>query len=239
MSIAGSDSGGGAGIQTDLKAFTALKTWGTTAVTCLTAQNPSAVRAVMPATPAIVTRQIAAIGDFYKVTAVKTGMLHNAGIIRAVVRELKRRQFPFVVVDPVMVATSGARLLQADAVRDLRNLLLPLATLITPNVPEAEVLAGMRINTLARQAAAAEKIASLYNVACVVKGGHLPGRICIDLLHWHGREWRFSHSRLKAKNTHGTGCAFSAAAAAWLARGKPLPSAVRHSQQYVRKLLEY
>lgn len=237
MTIAGSDSGGGAGIQADLKTFTALGVWGTTALTCLTAQNPRAVRAVSPVAPAMVARQIAAICEGFSVCAVKTGMLYNAGIIRAVARELARRQFRLVVVDPVMVATSGARLLRADAVRVLCAQLLPLASVATPNVPEAEVLADMAIDGPACQRQAARVIAEKFGIACVVKGGHLTGGQCADCLHWRGRDWWFKHPRLNVKSTHGTGCTFSAALSAWLARGQSLPEAVRRAQLYVRRML--
>ncbi len=238
MSIAGSDSGGGAGIQADLKTFTALGAWGTTALTCLTAQNPQAVRAVTPVTPDMVTRQIDAICEGFDVQAVKTGMLYNAGIIRAVARALARRRFRFVVVDPVMVATSGARLLRRDAVEALCGRLLPLATVATPNVPEAEALAGMAIAGLADQRQAARLIAEKYGIACVVKGGHLPGRQCVDVLQGDGRVWLFKHARVNAKSTHGTGCTFSAALAAGLAQGQSLPDAVRRARRYVRRMLD-
>lgn len=237
MSIAGSDSGGGAGIQADLKTFTALGVWGTTALTCLTAQNPRAVRAVAAVTPAMVARQVDAICEGFAVQAVKTGMLYNAGIIRAVARELARRRFRYVVVDPVMVATSGARLLRRDAVQALCHNLLPLATVATPNVPEAEALAGMAIDSLADQRQAARLIAEKYKIACVVKGGHLSGRYCVDVLHQGGRAWFFKHARVKAPSTHGTGCTFSAALAAALAQGQPLPDAVRRARRYVRRML--
>jgi hydroxymethylpyrimidine kinase/phosphomethylpyrimidine kinase len=237
MSIAGSDSGGGAGIQADLKTFTALGVWGTTAVTCLTAQNPLAVRAVTAVSPMMVKRQIDAICEGFDVRAVKTGMLYNVGIIREVARTLARRNFQFVVVDPVMVATSGARLLRKDAVEALCSYLLPLATVVTPNVPEAEVLAGITIADLKDQRQAAQIIAEKYKIACVVKGGHISGRHCVDVLNVGGAAWCFKHTRVKARNTHGTGCTFSAALAAGLAQGRTLSDAVRRARLYVRRML--
>ncbi len=236
LSIAGSDSGGGAGIQADLKAFTALGTFGTTAITCLTAQNPSDVRGIQAARPAMVALQIDAVCDGFAVAAVKTGMLYSAPIIAAVAAALARRRLRRLVVDPVMVATSGARLLRADAVHALCRRLLPLATVVTPNLPEAEVLCGKSIRTFDAARAAAAAIARQYRIACVVKGGHLGGRTVADILFLAGRFHVFRAPRLDVA-THGTGCMFSAALAALLARGAPLPRAVQDAQRYVHGVL--
>ncbi|MDP2991569.1 MAG: bifunctional hydroxymethylpyrimidine kinase/phosphomethylpyrimidine kinase, partial [Kiritimatiellota bacterium] len=174
MTIAGSDSGGGAGIQADLKAFAALGAFGTSAITCLTAQNPSEVRGILAITPAMVTLQVETICAFFNVAAAKTGMLYSAAIIEAVAKTIKRRRIPWFVVDPVMIATSGTRILRLDAKRALCNLLLPLADVITPNLPEAEALCGHTIGNLRDMESAAREIGTRYRTACVVKGSHLP-----------------------------------------------------------------
>ena len=238
MTIAGSDSGGGAGIQADLKAFTALGTFGTSAITCLTAQNPSEVRGILAVTPAMVTLQMETICAFFRVAAAKTGMLYSAAIIETLARTLKRRRIPWLVVDPVMIATSGARLLRRDAVSALCNLLLPLADVITPNLPEAEVLCGHAIGALTDMKSAAREIGTRYHAACVVKGGHLPGNKVVDVLFAAGRIYRFRSVRLRRIATHGTGCMFSAALTALLARGVDLPEAVRGAQHYVHGVLK-
>ncbi|MBU0714183.1 MAG: bifunctional hydroxymethylpyrimidine kinase/phosphomethylpyrimidine kinase [Verrucomicrobia bacterium] len=237
MTIAGSDSGGGAGIQADLKAFTALGTFGTSAITCLTAQNPSEVRGILAVTPAMVTLQVETICAFFRVAAAKTGMLYSAAIIEAVAMTIKRRRIPWLVVDPVMIATSGARLLRRDAVSALCNLLLPLADVITPNLPEAEALYGQTIGTRRDMESAAREIGARYRVACVVKGGHLPGQTVTDVLYHSGHIYFFRSARLRV-STHGTGCMFSAALTALLARGYSLPEAVRDAKRYVHGVLK-
>ncbi len=236
MTIAGSDSGGGAGIQADLKAFTALGAFGTSAITCLTAQNPAEVRGILAATPAMVTLQIETVCAGFDVAAAKTGMLYSAAIIAAVARTIQRRHIPWLVVDPVMIATSGARLLRRDAVNALCNRLLPLADVITPNLPEAEELYGQAIESLPAMEAAARAIGARYRAACVVKGGHLPGQTVTDVLYHSGQIYRFRSARLKVA-THGTGCMFSAALTAHLALGADLPAAVRGAKRYVHGVL--
>ena len=237
MTIAGSDSGGGAGIQADLKAFAALGTFGTSAITCLTAQNPSEVRGILAVTPAMVTLQMETICAFFRVAAAKTGMLYSAAIIEAVARTIKHRRIPWLVVDPVMIATSGARLLRRDAARALRNRLLPLANVITPNLPEAEALCGHAIGNLRDMESAAHEIGTRYHTACVIKGGHLPGQTVTDVLCHSGHIYRFRSTRLRV-TTHGTGCMFSAALTALLARGIDLPKAIRMAKHYVIGVLK-
>jgi len=237
MTIAGSDSGGGAGIQADLKAFTALGTFGTSAITCLTAQNPSEVRGILAVTPAMVTLQVETICAFFRVAAAKTGMLYSAAIIEAVARTIKRRRFPWLVVDPVMIATAGKRLLRRDAVSALCNRLLPLADVITPNLPEAEALCGHAIRARPDLESAAQEIGARYRAACVVKGGHLPGQTVTDVLYHSGRIYAFRSARLRVA-THGTGCMFSSALTAFLARGADLPEAVRGAKNYVHEVLK-
>jgi len=235
--MAGSDSGGGAGIQADLKTFAALGVFGTSAITCLTAQNPSEVRGILAVTPAMVSLQMETICAFFRVAAAKTGMLYSAAIIEAVAGTIQRRRLPWLVVDPMTIATSGARLLRRDAARALCNRLLPLADVITPNLPEAEALCGHAITNLRDMEAAAREIGTRYRAACVVKGGHLPGPTVTDVLYHSGRIYRFRSVCLRV-DTHGTGCMFSAALTALLARGADLPEAVRMAKRYVHGVLK-
>jgi hydroxymethylpyrimidine kinase/phosphomethylpyrimidine kinase len=238
LTIAGSDSGGGAGIQADLKTFAAHGVFGTCAVACVTAQNPDAVTGIASIPPRMVARQMRAVLDAFPVAVAKTGMLHDAAIVRAVAAELRRMPQVPVVVDPVMVATSGARLLRTDAIRALMGKLLPLATVITPNLPEAEVLLGRAIGSSDEQQTAARELARRFGVACVVKGGHLAGdaahrREVTDVLCVGGCVHAYRCPRVPAAQTHGTGCTFSAALAANLALGLPLPRAVANAQRFV------
>src|SRR3989442_8270476 len=175
LTIAGSDSGGGAGIQADLKTFAALGVHGTSAVTCITAQNPQEVRAIKPCAPQMVRRQIEAVFDELPAVAVKTGMLYSRELVRVVIDFFKRTGLPPLIVDPVLMATSGARLLKTSAIGLLQNDLLPLAALVTPNLAEAEVLASKKIGSLEDMRAVAREIQSRYGCAALVKGGHLGG----------------------------------------------------------------
>lgn len=233
LTIAGSDSGGGAGIQADLKTFMALGVYGASAITCVTAQNPDGVAGIAALAPRLVALQIRQVCWGFPIAAAKTGMLYSAAIIRAVARTVEELKIPNLVVDPVMVATSGARLLQPEAVRALRAALLPLARLITPNLPEAEALLDRRIATREEAAAAAAELSREFGTACVVKGGHLAGREVWDVLADGRRLWVFKTPRVAARETHGTGCTFSAAAAALLARGRTLADAVQGAQRVV------
>ena len=241
MTIAGSDSGGGAGIQADLRAFSALGTSGTSAITCITAQNPSEVRGVLPVEPDIVALQIETVCDGFSVAAAKTGMLYSADIIRAVVSAVDKCGLTTLVVDPVMVATSGAKLLRDDAVAALRADLIPRAKIITPNLPEAEILWGHSIGSDGDIERAAREIASEFGTACVLKGGHIAmnagaGTI-LDVLCLHGEILRFEGPRADTTETHGTGCMFSAALTASLAKGQSVPDAVAAAKDYVRSVL--
>lgn len=238
LTIAGSDSGGGAGIQADLKAFTALACFGTSAITCLTAQNPDGVRGVVATPPAGVRLQIEAVLDGFPVVAVKSGMLFSAAIIEEVVAVLSERRPRWLVVDPVMVATSGARLLQEDAITALCEQLLPMADVVTPNLPEAEVLCGHPITDRQGARAAAREIGERFGIACVLKGGHLDtAALVIDLLYAGGELTSYPGPRLAVHETHGTGCTFAAALTAWLARECPLPEAVGRAKGYVAEAL--
>lgn len=258
LSIAGSDSGGGAGIQADLKTFTALGTFGTTAITCLTAQNPAEVRGVLPVDPEMVALQVKTVCDGFEVKAAKTGMLYSAGIIEAVARSVEENKIPNLVVDPVIVATSGARLLQEEAVEALSNRLIPMARVITPNVPELEILWGGDIISVDDLKTAAAEVGGKYGVAVVAKGGHLEaeggrrkdeGEISnieyrtfnvevIDVLCDKGKVTEFRGERVEVENTHGTGCMFSAALAACLGKGKPLKESVESAKDFVANQLK-
>ncbi|MDQ7820577.1 MAG: bifunctional hydroxymethylpyrimidine kinase/phosphomethylpyrimidine kinase [Armatimonadota bacterium] len=240
LTIAGSDSGGGAGIQADLKTFAVLGVFGTSAITALTAQNTCAVTGVVEVDPAFVAAQIDAVATDIGVDAAKTGMLANAAIIEAVADRVRRHGIARLVVDPVMVAKSGAPLLRPDAVDALRTRLLPLALVVTPNLPEASALAGgMPIRTEADMLEAARAIGALGPRYVVVKGGHLEeSDEAVDLL-WDGlRTHRLAAARARTPHTHGTGCIFSAAIAAWLARGADPPAAVAAAKRFVTAAIQ-
>lgn len=238
LSIAGSDSGGGAGIQADLKTFAALNIHGTSAITCVTAQNPDGVYGVAAVEPDIVALQIQAVCDGFPVAAAKTGMLYSAPIIRAVATALETHGIGALVVDPVMVATSGAKLLQDDAIDAMCSDLIPRAVVVTPNIPEAQVLGGGTVTSLQEQRAIAEAIAHKFDVACVVKGGHGDYGI-VDVLYADGEVTEFTGPVVSAVETHGTGCTYSAAVAAFLARGESLADAAGHAKQFVTSALEH
>ena len=233
LTIAGSDSGGGAGIQADLKTFAAHGVYGLSAITAVTAQNTRAVSAVEVLTPGIVAAQIAAVVDDFTVGAVKTGMLANAAMVGAVARVLRVARTGPLVVDPVMVAKSGDRLLDDDAIEALTRELLPLAAVVTPNLPEAEALTGLTVRTEDDQREAARRIAGAGAKAVIVKGGHADTPGIVDLL-FDGRSFiAFRHERVPGTSTHGTGCTFSAAIAAQLSLGKSIEEAIPLAQRYV------
>jgi len=226
LTIAGSDSGGGAGIQADLKTFAAHGVFGTSAITAITAQNTVGVTAVFPLPADLVTAQIEAVATDIGLHAVKTGMLATAAIVEAVAAAIASLDLPNVVVDPVMIAKSGDRLLEPEAVSAMTTELLPRAFVVTPNIPEAEVLASMSIPTVKEARRAARRIREMGPQAVVIKGGHLEGADVIDLL-WDGHELiELRAPRIESGNTHGTGCTFASAIAASLALGRPLREAV-------------
>jgi hydroxymethylpyrimidine/phosphomethylpyrimidine kinase len=239
LTIAGSDSGGGAGIQADLKTFAALECYGMSAITALTAQNTIGVSAIHPLPPEFAAAQIAAVFEDIGADAVKIGMLYSAGLIRAVAEQLRRYKARNIVLDPVMVAQSGDRLLEDDAVGAIREELMPLADVVTPNVPEAEVLSGRRIGGIADMKAAAGDLARYGSASVLVKGGHLEAADSSDLLYLcrENRLVTFPAERIATRNTHGTGCTLSAAIAAHLARGEDLESAVRQAKIYITAAL--
>ena len=237
LTIAGSDSGGGAGIQADLKTFSALGCFGASVVTALTAQNTRAVTKVEAASLGMIQAQIDAIFDDLDIRAVKLGMLGGADAIEAVACGLRDRAVP-VVLDPVMVAKSGDTLLPAGAIATLRDRMLPLADLLTPNLPEAARLLNTAIATTEAGAAAqGAALRALGAKAVLMKGGHAEGPDCIDLLVTHDGVARLSAPRQMTKNTHGTGCTLSAAVAAGLAQGLPLSGAVRRAHDYLQRAI--
>jgi hydroxymethylpyrimidine/phosphomethylpyrimidine kinase len=236
LTIAGSDSGGGAGIQADLKTFSAFRVFGMSVITAVTAQNSLGVQGVENLPPAFVAQQLRSVLEDFGADAAKCGMLSTAGIIEAVAAELTSHRIEKLVVDPVMVAKSGDQLLQPEARAALADRILPLALLVTPNLPEAEVLAGMRVAEPEDMEEAARRIHLMGPRYVLVKGGHLKGD-ATDLL-WNGRDFtRFSTPRIDSQNTHGTGCTFSAAIAAGLARGQALGDAIRSAKAYVTRAI--
>ena len=233
MTVAGSDSGGGAGIQADLKTFAALGVYGTSAITAITAQNTLRVTAVQELPPEMVTAQIDAVVADIGADAVKTGMLASSVIIEAVAASVREHRLDRLVVDPVMVAKGGDRLLREDAVEALQTQLIPLALVVTPNIPEAQVLLGRHIASVAEAREAAREIVDgLGARSAVVKGGHLEGP-AVDVF-YDGRDYlEVTAERLQTTSTHGTGCTFASAIAAHLALGRAPAESVRRAKRYV------
>lgn len=233
LTIAGSDSGGGAGVQADLKTFAALGVHGASAITCITAQNPKRVIGIEACSVKIIRQQMEAVFEELRPRVVKTGMLFSSEIIREVARALHQGRCP-VVVDPVMIATSGARLLKADAVNNLTTKLFLVATLVTPNIPEAETLLGVSIRELEDLQAAARALHERFGCAALIKGGHLHHtRNAIDVFFDGRTEMLLSSPRVRGVKTHGTGCTYSAAVAAYLACGEKLPDAVEMAKRFI------
>jgi hydroxymethylpyrimidine/phosphomethylpyrimidine kinase len=234
LTVAGSDSGGGAGIQADLKTFHAHDVFGTSAITCITAQNPNRVSAVQTLTPWLVAEQMERVFEAFSVGAAKTGMLYDAAIITVVARSLARHKFSKVVVDPVMVATSGARILKNDAIAVLTTKLFPQAAVVTPNLAEAEVLLRRSIYTLDELRVAARLLVEKFGVPFLVKGGHLrDGSPAVDVLFDGRRFHEYRAARVPRIKTHGTGCTFSAAIAANLALGHSLPKSIARAKRFI------
>jgi hydroxymethylpyrimidine/phosphomethylpyrimidine kinase len=238
LTIAGSDSGGGAGIQADLKTFHAFGVFGTSAITAITAQNTVGVRSIQKIEPEVVADQIRAVADDLKPAAAKTGMLADAPIIEAVAEAIRETGLGHLVVDPVMVAKSGDRLLEEDAVNALAMQLLPLSEVLTPNLPEAAILAGRPVETPVDMRAAAEILAERGAQSVLIKGGHLSGDVLIDLF-FDGADWHeWQEARQETRHTHGTGCTLSAAICAGLALGWSRVEAVQRARQYTRRGIE-
>jgi hydroxymethylpyrimidine/phosphomethylpyrimidine kinase len=237
LTIAGSDSGGGAGIQADLKTFAAFGVFGTSVITALTAQNTLGVRAIADIAPAFVRAQLDAIREDFAVVSAKTGMLARRSIIETVAAHLCDRPLRNLVVDPVMVAASGDVLLAPDAVAAMRELMLPLATLLTPNLREAEILSGVAVSDVATMHLAARTIVEMGARAVLVKGGRLGGSTAVDVLCRGSTIREFSAPRVAVSRAHGTGCTLSAAIAAALALGAQLEVAIQVAKDYVMRAL--
>lgn len=238
LTVAGSDSGGGAGIQADLKTFAALGVHGTSALTALTAQNTLGVTAILDLPPSFVEAQFDAVAQDIGIDAMKTGMLFSAEIIQAVAGKIREYGLSKVVVDPVMVATSGDLLLRQDAVEEVRTGLLPLALVVTPNRREAEVLSGLKIGTERDVLEAARRIYDLGARYVLVKGGHAAGD-AVDWLYDGQELLPFRARRIETTNTHGTGCTLSAAIAAYLALGREVPDAVAGAKEYITEAIRH
>ena len=237
LTIAGSDSGGGAGIQADLKTFGALGVFGMSAITAVTAQNTVAVTRIQEISPDVVAAQIDAVADDIGVDAAKTGMLWSAAIIEVVAAAVKRHRIPNLVVDPVIVSKSGARLLKENAIATLTSRLLPLAAMVTPNLPEAQTLAGMAVPDAEAMREAARRLHALGPRCVVIKGGHAEGPNVVDLF-YDGKDFQeLKAERVETRSTHGTGCTFSAAIAAYLAHGLTPLDAVSRAKDYVTAAL--
>ncbi|MDX1439904.1 MAG: bifunctional hydroxymethylpyrimidine kinase/phosphomethylpyrimidine kinase [Rubricoccaceae bacterium] len=240
LTIAGSDSGGGAGLQADLKAFEANGVFGTSVVTAVTAQNTVGVRDAFDLPAEVIAAQIDAVAEDFQVGAVKTGMLSAKATINAVADGIERHALGQVVVDPVMVATSGDLLLQPDALDTLKSRMLGLADVLTPNTHEAEVLAGFPVQTLIDVRRAAEKILGMGPRAVLVKGGHLDGEEeAIDVLFDESGETLFRAERIATKNTHGSGCTYASAIAANLAKGFGVVESIARAKSYLTEAIRY
>jgi hydroxymethylpyrimidine/phosphomethylpyrimidine kinase len=239
LTIAGSDSGAGAGIQADLKTFAAHGVYGTTAITAVTAQNSLGVTMVEALSADLVTAQIEAVMSDFGAQSAKTGMLANAAIVEAVAAAVHDLEIPLLVVDPVMVAKSGDRLLDDEALGAMKAELIGQAFLVTPNIPEAEALTGVEIRTDADRQEAARRIIDLGATAVVIKGGHLPAEDISDLLLIEGEFAEFRQPRVPGRHTHGTGCTFSAAITARLALGEGLREAIVGAQHYVAEAIRH
>ncbi|MGD9417723.1 MAG: bifunctional hydroxymethylpyrimidine kinase/phosphomethylpyrimidine kinase [Verrucomicrobiota bacterium JB025] len=237
LTIAGSDCSAGAGLQADLKTFQHFRTYGLTAATCVVSETAHIVRLVHPVPVDVVIDQISLLLDSFPVAAAKTGMLFSAAHVRATAALLAENPDLPLVVDPVMVSSTGDPLLQQDAIAAYRETLLPLATVITPNLPEAEVLLDRKIATAADLEPAARELAATFHTAVLLKGGHLDQAECLDLLVAGGEIHHFATPRIATPASHGTGCTLSAAIAANLAHGKPLAEAVAIAKDYINRAL--
>jgi len=238
LTIAGSDNSAGAGAQADLKTFTALGVYGLTAISCVVAEMPARVSAIQAVDPAIVAEQIRLSFEFFPVGAVKTGLLYSREIVEVVCNTLENARRPFLVVDPVMVASSGNMLLQPDAISLYKERLFPLAALVTPNLDEARTLLGHPVSNEAEMREAVEELAKKFGTAFLLKGGHLRGEAATDLLFYEGRIVEFSAPFVGGVRTHGTGCTYSAAIAAGAAKGLPLETAIGEAKRFVTRAIE-
>lgn len=237
LTIAGSDSIGGAGIQADIKSITCNGCYAMTAITAMTAQNTLGVKSIQESSPEFLEDQIDAIFSDIVPDAVKIGMVSNRKLIEIISRKLKEYGAKNIVLDPVMVATSGAKLISEDAIETLKENLIPLATLITPNIPESEILSGMKIETEEQMVYAAKHISEKFKTAVLVKGGHSIND-ANDVLYADGKFLWFPQERIENSNTHGTGCTLSSAIASHLAKGEPIECAINSAKKYLTECLK-
>ena len=240
LTIAGSDSGGGAGIQADLKTVSAIGCYGLSVITALTAQNTRGVTGIHPVPPSFAAEQMAAVLSDIGADAVKIGMLYSAELIEVIAAELKRFEVARIVLDPVMVAQSGDKLLQEDAIQALKECLMPLADVVTPNIPEAEVLLDRRLEGSEDTRAAAKALSGYGSRSILIKGGHLEDDSCTDWLYLadEDRHVRFDAPRIASRNNHGTGCTLSSAIAAYRAKGCAIEEAVRQAKTYIQSAIQ-
>lgn len=238
--IAGSDSGGGAGIQADLKTFQELKVFGTSAVTSVTAQNTTGVHGVFPVDVAFVRQQLEVLLADFNIMCMKTGMLYSSELIETVANVLRKYNIP-LVVDPVMIAKGGASLLQAEAVNTIRTVLLPLATVVTPNIPEAEELTGIKIETSEQKRQAAQKLLEFGAKCVVMKGGHLHHETLAEdeVFFADGSSFIIQSKRIDTKDTHGTGCTFSAAITALIGKGYTVRDAIIEAKKFIQSAITH
>ena len=232
LTIAGSDSGGGAGIQADLKTFASLGVYGTSAITAVTSQNTLGVTDIVNVPAKSVISQIEAVISDIGTDSIKIGMLSNASIVNAVSSYISQSNFEKVIVDPVMISKSGYKLLSESAIKSMIKMLIPISFIITPNIPEASIISKTKIHSIESAKIAAKKIVKLGAKACIVKGGHFDGPP-IDVFYDGKKYETFKSERINTKNTHGTGCTFSAAIAAYIAKGENIISAISKSKNYI------
>ena len=237
LSIAGSDSSGGAGIQADIKTMTANGVYAMTAITALTAQNTTGVTGIMEVTPEFLAQQLDSIFTDIRPDAVKIGMVSSSALIQVIAEKLKEYKAENIVVDPVMVATSGSKLISDDAIETLKTCLMPLSSILTPNIPEAEVLAEMKVETEEEMILAAKKISETFHCAVLCKGGHQLND-ANDLLYRDGEYKWFHGKRIQNPNIHGTGCTLSSAIASNLAKGYSMDESVKRAKDYISEALE-
>lgn len=237
LSIAGSDSSGGAGIQADVKTMTANGVYAMTAITALTAQNTTGVTGIMEVTPEFLAQQLDSIFTDIRPDAVKIGMVSSSALIQVIAEKLKEYKAENIVVDPVRVATSGSKLISDDAIETLKTCLMPLSSILTPNIPEAEVLAEMKVETEEEMILAAKKISETFHCAVLCKGGHQLND-ANDLLYRDGEYKWFHGKRIQNPNTHGTGCTLSSAIASNLAKGYSMDESVKRAKDYISEALE-
>lgn len=237
LTIAGSDCSGGAGIQADIKTISALGAYAASVITAITAQNTTGVQGVMPVSPSMVTAQIDSVMTDLSVDAVKIGMVNDPDIVRAIADGLRRHQPRLVVYDPVMVSTSGCRLMAEETVDIIKEELFPLSTLITPNLHEVSLLVDKKVGTVEEMEAAAMELSRKHHTCVLVKGGHLEGGEMCDILFADGQLSRFSDEKIETDNLHGTGCTLSSAIATFLGKGNSLAEAVQLAKNYVTEAI--